>query len=758
MEIEGKIGVANASAVCRIYKWENGEKTLVQETSSLNLRNLASASNGTADYMISFGGISFDNVKVTSLYASEVNVSAMSNEINANESVLLSATATRKGVAVTVPTFKWSLYDENGDPLDDDTISINENGVLLTSASTPSQTVVVRATAQTQGNPYGETRININGIDTSNDTFNAITLSSDKEYVRLGENTTITPTVTMDGAAVTPANDDIVWKVYNEANVREVKNIGITVTNGVVSVNEDVIPQTITIRASNKSGSASATVQLAIKPGTMILDGESGNKDTYVSGNACEELVTGLDLQEGSWDGTGYYKLTSAYDFTGFASNTTEHVLYSADMRFDSEGAGWTVWNSSKGKQGLQVISTGGKLGIVKDSKTTNTYCTIDSTSWYNVQIMCSTGNDNAYANLIVYKYVDGKKVNPETGVENVPYVAEGISMRNLSADSANHVAIAAGTSVDNVYCAKTTPDNITVSADKTTMFAGQSIQGSVTATRKGVAFGYISSDLIKWVVYDENNEKPLGSDLITVDSTGKLTVDALADAQTINLRASTIDGTLYDSVKITIQSSDIFTVQTLGFNDDYSKLVELDVVKNFAYSDSVTFAVCTYDENGTMTSISTKKMSGKNIEKSENATAVSMDVTLPEDFDKETDTLIVYTLTSISENEAVTEADGTITTTLASDGTGNTLSFTKKPEFDASQKVFLLVLKPDTTTTDVNDSDVLFFKQYTGAEMAQLDSVKIAGNLTAGDYIIKMAGKINGVSTIATGVKTISE
>jgi hypothetical protein len=158
------------------------------------------------------------------------------------------------------------------------------------------------------------------------------------------------------------------------------------------------------------------------------------------------------------------------------------------------------------------------------------------------------------------------------------------------------------------------------------------------------------------------------------------------------------------------------------------------------------------------MTSIATKKLSGKTIAKSEEATAVSMDVTLPEDFDKETDTLIVYTLTSISENEAVTEADGTITTTLASDGTSNTLSFTKKPEFDASQKVFLLVVKPNTTTTDVKDSDVLFFKQYTGAEIAQLNSVKIAGNLTAGDYIIKMAGKINGVSAIATGVQTVGE
>jgi hypothetical protein len=321
--------------------------------------------------------------------------------------------------------------------------------------------------------------------------------------------------------------------------------------------------------------------------------------------------------------------------------------------------------------------------------------------------------------------------------------------MRNLGVSTANHIAVAAGTSVDNVYCAKTTPDSITVSVDKASLFAGQSVQGSVTATRKGVPFGYISSDLIKWVVYDENNEKPLGSDLIKVDSSGKLETDALADTQTINLRASTIDGLLYDSVEIKIQSSDIFTVNTIGFNEDYTKVTELDVTKNFSYSDNVTFAVCVYDsDESTLKKITTKTMSGKNIAKGNTPSEISMDAELPEDFDKDSDVLYVYTLTSVSENEAVTEADGTITAAF----NGDSIDIASTPSFDASQQVYVLVLYPGATTTAVSDEDIAYFRQFNGTTIAELSSISIP-DAKSGDYIIKMAGKIDGISSINTGV-----
>lgn len=836
-EIEGTIGTGASPIAARLYSYDNGELTLVQ-SGIISLRNIY---NKQLDAINVTSGISIDNLKVISIYADEVAVSALKDEMNANESLSLAATATRGGKKVAAtPSFEWSLLDENGEPLTDENVTIDENGTLTTTAMAPNMTVTVRATAGSLANPYGEKKIVIHGLDTSNDTFDEITASCDKEYVRTGEPATITTVRKMKGEVltdestnenavlITPNKDvtdaqlifasynadtnaleqlklgeekfsaaagetvsvnipfgietdtkvmlwkslesmepidaviassadtsGITWKFYNADKTREFKNSGIKIRNGVVTVDKDVVPQTINVRASNASGAAQAWVTLQIKPGDMLLDGEMGNRDTFVSGNACEDIVENVTIKDGSWDGSGYYEVTSgSLPFAGFASNTSEHVIYAADMKFNENFAGWTIWNSSNGKQGLQIIlrDKDSKLGIVKGSNySSDPYCNLEKDVWYHIEIMCSTGvSPNSYANLIVYKYdKNGRKVHPETGALNVPYVAEKVNMRNLSVDSANHIEVNAGTSVDNVWCARITPDELEVSVDKTSMFAGQKIQGTATAKRKGVPFGYISSDLIRWSVYDENNENPLVSDLVTVNSaSGELTVDALAGSQTVWLRASTLDRSLYDDVKITIQSSDIFTVQTIGFDETYTAVKAIDVKKNFAYSDDVTFAVCVYDESeSALKSVSTRKMSAKNIARSEEAVEISMDAPLPADFDKDKDVLYVYTLTSLSENEAVTEADGTIEAAVAD----NAISFTKLPEFDASSPVYVMILKSDAVTTSVEDSDIMYLKQFTGATLKDLSRVMISG-VNDGSYIIKIAGKINGVSAIRTG------
>ncbi len=747
--IEGTMATTNPSAVGRLYSLESGEPVLIKETPGMNLRNYGSTNNGVADWLEVNPGISIDNLTVTSLYANTVDVSAVKTDIKANESVMLSAIAKRNGNTVTIPEFEWSILDMEGNPLNDDTIKI-ENNMLFTTADTQTQSIVVRATAQTKGNPYGEVRINITAIDTSHDTFNSIELASEKEYVRLNEPAQITVSAKMNDTAVTPANDDIVWTVLNEAGIRETGNTGITVTNGKVEVTEDVIPQKITVRAANISGSAYGDIKLTVKPGTMILDGEEGNKDEFVSGDACEEIVTGRELKEGSWDGSGYYSITAATDFVGFPSDNGNNVLYSADMKFGGNGAGWTVYNNDKGKQGLQVKYADGKLAIQQDSSKAPTYCNVDTESWYNVQIMCATGVDNAYANLIVYKYVNGERVNPETGEAGKPYVSEGVPMRNLGASQANHIAINPNTCVDNVYCAKIVPDALTASVDKDTMFAGQSIQGTATALRKGVKFGNTLAGLIRWVVYNADNTDPLGSDLIKVDASGKMTVDAMAEPQTVYLRAQTLDGSLHDEVKITIQSGDIFTINKIGFNDDYSKVTQLKVTKNFAYSDTVTFIVAVYDNTETtLKSVTTRKMSAKSIAREE-MSAIAMDAPMPDGFDKTSDVLYVYAITSNSENEAVTEADGTITAAFSSDA----LAFTAKPTFDTSKPVIVMVVKPGTVTTSVRDEDVVYIKQINGVDLANLTSIDIP-NAASGDYIIKMAGKIDGISAIKTGKVT---
>ncbi len=748
--IEGKMAVANPSAVGTLYSLESGEPVLIKETPGMNLRNFGGTNSKLADWLEVNPGISIDNLTVTSLYANSVDVSAVKTDIKANQNVLLSATAKRNNAAVTIPEFEWSIYDTEGNLLNDDTIKI-ENSILFTTVETQTKSIVVRATAKTPGSPYGEVEINITAIDTSNDTLNSIELACDQEYVRLNEPAQITVSAKMDGEDVTVEDDDIVWTVLNGAGVRETGNTGITVTNGTVEVTEDVIPQTITVRASNISGSAYKDIKLDVKPGTMILDGEEGNKDEFVSGDACEEVVTGRELKEGSWDGSGYYNITAATDFVGFESDNSDNVLYSADLRFGGEGAGWTVWNTGKGKQGMQVTYKGGKIGIVRDGSNTNTYCNVDTESWYNVQIMCATGaGENSYANLIVYKYVDGKRVNPETGEAGKPYVAEGIPMRNLAESTANHIGINPNTCVDNVYCAKIVPDELAASVDKTTMFAGQSIQGTATALRKGVPFGNTLAGLIAWRIYNADNTAPLGSDLIKVDASGKMTVDAMAEPQTVYLRAQTLGGELSDAVKITIQSGDIFAINKIGFNEDYTKVTQLKVTKNFAYSDTVTFIVAVYDSaETTLKSITTKKMSAKSIAREE-ISAISMDAPMPDGFNKDSDVLYVYAMTSNSENEAVTEDDGTITAAFD----GNELSFTETPAFDESKPVIVMVVKPETVTTSVQDSDVVYIKQMNGADLADFTSINIP-DAESGSYIIKIAGKKDGISVIDTGVVT---
>ena len=122
----------------------------------------------------------------------------------------------------------------------------------------------------------------------------------------------------------------------------------------------------------------------------------------------------------------------------------------------------------------------------------------------------------------------------------------------------------------------------------------------------------------------------------------------------------------------------------------------------------------------------------------------------MPTGFNKDSDVLYVYAMTSNSENEAVTEADGTITATLS----GNALSFTAKPAFDTSRPVIVMVVKPETVTTSVQDSDVVYIKQMNGADLTNLTTINIP-NAVSGDYIIKMAGKINGISEIKTGIVT---
>ena len=743
----GRYSAADANVDMYVWKYNSdGTKTFVQKVTGMPLRNMAASNGNGVSHLNILANTSVDNIALYNLGADTISLDSLSDTIKAGETMLFTYGATRLDQYITAPAVTWAVYNEANDAvLNDENITISESGLLTIGANASKQKITVRATAA--NGVYASKTIDVDAVDTSTDTYDTLTLSADKATVRVGENTQITAVASLDGATVTPGDGDLKYIICNEANLRALNNKNITITNdGVLSVTEDAVPQTITVRGTNKSGSVQGTVKVQILPANMNTGNEDKYTDTYVSSNACEEYVSGATLEEGSWDDSGYYNVTAAYDFVGFPANTSADVIYSADMKFAKDGAGWTVFSNDKGKLGLQLSSSGTTLNALGASNKTVGSMTVDKDSWYNVQVMCSTGNANAYAVMTVYKYDEnGKRVNPLTGAEGTPYILT-CALRNLAESPANHINISAGTCVDNVMSFNVAPDKLTLSVDAQTVLAGGSAQASTKASRKGIEFPYLNSNLIKYDIYDAENKYPLGSDKITIDALGKINVDAMADAQDVYVRVSSTSGGMNDSKKLTIKSSDIFEINKFGFEDeDKTKFKRIDVTKNFNYSDEVTFVAATYNNLGALTSIALKKAYGDQLTIGANKVTMSLD--LPDTFDKVNDKFNAFVLTKLSSDGA-TAVDENMT--AAKNGTS--VNVANIPAFDTGAKVVVLALKKGADETDVKSEDILYFTQITAADIA--DNALTIPAYEAGMQI-KLSGNINGVHTV---VKTVAE
>lgn len=742
----GRYSAADANVDMYVWKYnQDGTMEYLLKQANISLRNLAASNNNGASHLNVLPNTSVDNMRVYKLGADALALSSASDSIKAGETMPFTYSATRAGEYITSPDVTWAVYDENNsDVLDDENITISDSGLLSIGANASSQIINIRAA--TDSGVYASKAIQVNAVDTSNDTYDNVTLSADKTTVRAGSPLTITATTTLGGAEVTPGADDLLWKICNAENLRELNNKNITIEDGVLKVTEDAVPQTVTVKAVNASGSVSGTYQVQVLPANMNYGNEDDYSDTFVSSDACEEYISGATLNEGSWDGSGYYSVTAAYDFAGFDANTNEDVIYSADMQFANDGAGWTVYNSSKGKLGLQLSSSGTTLNAIGASNSATALMTIEKDAWYNIQVMCATGNASSgtsYARFIAYKYDEnGNKVNPKTGEAGVPLVSSDIKLRNLDESQANHININAGTNVDNVVNYKISPDTLTLTLDASTVLAGGSAQASTTASRKGVDFPFLSTSLIKYEVYDADNRYPIGDDKITIDSNGRITVSALADAQDVYIRVSSVSGGMYDSAKLIIKSSDIFEVTSVGFNEDYSVLQRINVNKNFYYQDDVTFISAVYGSDGAMKSIATRKVYGDQLILGSNKIAMNMD--MPSDFNSSTDSLNVFALTKLSTSSKTDGADITVT----SDSSGIILS--DLPEFDQASQIVVLVLAPGADDTKVTDADIAYFNQISSDGISS-NSLAIPAFAASGT-VIKLCGKVNGMQTIAVG------
>lgn len=727
-----------------VWKYDNGgNKTYLGTLANIPLRTIGS--NGF-NHLDANRNTSIDNIAIYKLGADTLTVSGDRSEISAGEQTLLTCKATRAGIDFTLPAITWEIYNaENTAPIDDENITISSGGLLQIGGKAQNQTINVRASAASkdEGVIYGSIEIVVKGVDTSTDTYDNVTLSAEnnKNTVRIGDPLSVTAETTLQGTAVTPGEGDLIWKVFDKNNLRELGNDNIKIENGVLSVNELVVPQSVTVKAINKSGSVSGTYPVEVLPANMNSGNEDTYTDTFVSANACEEKDSTMELKLGSWDGSGYYNTSSNIDFIGFPADTTDDVIYSADMQFPVDGSGWEIRNVGNGSLGLQLTASGNKVNALAASNKVVGSMDIEKNAWYNVQIMCASGRGgDSYAICHVYKYAGGKKVHPQNGTENEP-LSLTVNLRNLSEKSGNHIRIYPGTNVDNVMNFKIAPDTLTITLDTEAVLAGGTAQARTTASRKGTAFPTLSNNLINYEIYDAENQYPLGDDKITIDANGKISVDSMADPQDVYVRVSSVSGGMKDSKKLTIKSSSIFEVTKVGFNEDYSVLKRLKVTKNFYYKDDVTFITAAYNKDGIMTAVAAVNTYGDSLNLGDE-NYVQMNMSMPSDFDKLFDRINVFIITKLS---TIDEPDAELTLS-ASD---NSTILTNLPEFDENTPVVVLALNSGADEGKVTDADIAYFNQLSSSEIT--DTLTLPVNPASGT-VIKLCGKRGGQQIIARG------
>lgn len=629
IQLIGQYGTTKALDMV-VYKWTDGAMEQVGEYTDVPKRN-----NVAAGYIQIEKGTSFDNVKITKLGADTLTISTIPEnvtEINAGSVLNMSFAATRAGKSVTEPAIEWKVF-ENGEEITDESVTVSPSGVVATAQDCGDKAVTVKVISTEKGTAVGEYALTIKAVDLTSEKYDTLSLSAEKDYVRVGEPLALTVSATKNGEDVQLEDGDVVWSFYDESNIQETGNRYIYVENNKLYVTDEVISQNITLRAENASKTVSAVIPVRIKGGDITEYDEEGSLDKLLVSNAFENILTAGEQKSPSWDGSHYYEYTSATDLDSVDSTTADTII-EYDVKFLQDGSGTKLRNSGNSKEGGHVTLQDGKIGRIGSGNKFLAFSDGDSDSWYHVRIITRCGADDAYGKAYIYKYNEnGERVHPDSG--ELGKAAEGtLDLRTMYSQALHHIQVQAGTAIDNLRIIKLCPDELVMTLSADTVFAGSTVQGSVKVLHQGVEIPSFPSSNIKWEVYDADN-KYLASDdllkLITIDADGIVSVDATVPEQTVYIRATSTDSGMYCAQPLTIKGSDIFAVTGFGLSEDGAAVKELKVEKNFFYSGDVTFIVAVYGENGELLDVAVRSYRDNTLALGENKIAIELD--LPESF-----------------------------------------------------------------------------------------------------------------------------
>ena len=610
-EIEGKTGDGQDKTSFRLY---TAEGTLVQDTANnFYMRNLSSNNLSFNAMRVTNGSVR--NVKLIQEKPDAITLLSEAAQLDAGSQMSFDYTMTRKDAEITKYSVTWSVYNaENTAPIENDAISIT-NGVLQVAGTLAADTdVTVRASA-TFGEKtlVGTKAISVKTVDVSGEKFDTITILGD-ETVKAGTNTTYTATTTKGGNSVTPADGDVVWKVYDSIGVNELK--WVTVEDGVLSVPENTIPQNVILRASGTSGVISSSK-------TIAIEWADSDKETHYWQNTCDTDMNGAETAV-SVDGSKAYKLTETWKVR--IGNKEGYTFTEFDIKFQANGTGLNFCRNDGGNRSVDITSDGENIKLYNGNVVTS----VDPDAWYHVEIAMST-TSNASCN--VYKYdTNGQLGNRITKLQ--------IDKRN---NGNGGLDVFAGTIIDNIKVTVPIADAISLSAAHASMFPTEDNQITATATKKDLP---ITAEGIEWSVLDASN-KPIIDGSVTIDGTGLMKASAMAPEGIVTVQAKTATATA--TVPIEIKSSEIFKMQNIGVNEDGDKVVKLYVKKLLAYDDDVVFVMAFYDENHALKEVRTLKGYGSNYTNigEDNVNEVTVDWAIPSGFDKKTGKAKVFIWTA---------------------------------------------------------------------------------------------------------------
>lgn len=452
---------------------------------------------------------------------------------------------------------------------------------------------------------------------------------------------------------------------YNLTSTVEDGKVKVT-TAGLLMVDSDAAPQTVTVKATaGVVESNEVTIQItepsgpAPEPNPEPGDDFDKENPDYLKGgnyyyNDCStDGVTGalLVADTKSPNGTLYYKTNPANDSSttfdiDYGAGMTGFTVLQADVRFDANGAGFTIRNkaSTKGDYNTHVQRQDDKNGTPKlVIEKGATYMTIDPKTWYQITLRGAYGTDGPVDMYVQAYGEDGKLAGEAQKFENV--------VKRNNKDH-NRFMIDTGTSIDNVRVYQVAPGDVALTAEGgvAELAANSTLQFSSTIlTTKGEAMPS-GSGMVKYEVYDKDSGRKHTDDDIVITADGLLKVRGNAPEQTIEIRAtSKAARTATGSYALNITPVDVpmLELKNVGFNslEDPTRLVNVTGVLNYVPEEDLVFVAAIYDATGILKTCYAREVPADEIDP-DAPLSINFNGNLPADFNPNSDQIKIYTWT----------------------------------------------------------------------------------------------------------------